>query len=188
MRKPWHIKKERPSRSLLFHILIWALEILLVLMLAFGVSRLFFATYTLQENSMEPTISAGNVLLLDKAAYRIGSPKRGDVIAYRTTEESEESLHIKRVIALPGETVQIRNGQILIDGVTYQEKKDFPSIIDAGIAEQEITLADDEFFVLGDNRNGSEDSRYASVGNIRRRHIAGKAWLRIWPLTRFGGV
>ena len=188
MRKPWHITKERPSRSLLFRILIWALEILLVVMLAYGVSRLFFGTFTMQENSMEPTISAGNVLLMDRIAYRIGSPKRGDVIAYRTTDETVESLHIKRVIGLPGETVRIQNGQVLINGETYQEKKGLPSIIDAGLAEQEIVLAEDEYFVLGDNRNGSEDSRYASVGNVRRRYIAGKAWLRIWPLTRFGGI
>ena len=181
-------KKERPDRALLFRILIWVLEIFLVLLLAYGVSRLFFGTFTMQESSMEPTISAGNTLLLNKAAYRFGSPKRGDVIAYRTSDETVESLHIKRVIGLPGETIRIRDGQVLINGETYQEKTDFPSIIDAGLAEQEIHLADDEFFVLGDNRNGSEDSRYASVGNVRRRFIAGKVWLRVWPLTRFGGV
>ena len=137
---------------------------------------------------MEPTLSSGNVLFLNKAAYRIGSPDRGDVIAYRVTDEESESPHIKRVIGLPGDTVEILSGQILINGETYLERKDYPVIIDPGLAAEPITLASDEYFVLGDNRNGSEDSRYASVGNIRRKRIIGKAWLRFWPITSFGGV
>ena len=181
-------KRERPSRSLLFRILIWALEILLVVILAYGVSRAFFGTVHVQENSMEPTLSSGNILFLNRIAYRIGPPDRGDIIAYRITDEESESLHIKRVIGLPGDTVEIRSGQILINGETYMEKKDFPTIIDPGLASSPIKLAEDEYFVLGDNRNGSEDSRYASVGNIRRKRIKGKAWLRFWPITSFGGI
>ena len=181
------IKKERPDRALLFHILIFALEILLVLIMAFLVSRLFFGAVTLQDNSMEPTYSSGNVMLMNKAVTRFGSLKRGDVIAYRTTDDPNEILHIKRVIGLPGETVEIRNGQIVIDGETYVEKREFPAILDAGIAGEPVTLADDEYFVLGDNRNGSQDSRYPSVGNVRNRRIAGRIWLRIPPVFKRGG-
>ncbi len=181
-------KKERPSRALLFHILIWVLEILLVVLIAFAVSRLFFRTVSIFENSMEPTISSGDVMFLDKAAFRLGSPDRGDVIAYRNTDEEAENLHVKRVIGLPGETVQIVSGQILINGETYVERKDLPVIIDPGVAAEPVTLADDEYFVLGDNRNGSEDSRYEPVGNVRSRRIAGKVWLRVWPLKNFGGL
>ena len=182
------IFRARPSGSLLFRILIWVLEILLVVLLAYGVSHLFFRTVKMQENSMEPTISSGDTMFLDKAAFRIGSPKRGDVIAYRTTDEATESLHVKRIIGLPGETIQIINGQILVNGQTYVEKKSYPTIIDPGLAADPVTLADDEYFVLGDNRNGSEDSRYASVGNIRSKRIFGKVWLRVWPIRKFGGV
>ena len=180
--------KERPDRSLLFHILIWFLEILLVVLIAYGVSHLFFRTVKMQENSMEPTVSVGDTLLLDKMAYRLHSVKRGDVIAYRTTDNENEILHIKRVIGLPGETIQITNGQIMINGQTYREGRNLPAMIDAGIAAEPVTLADDEYFVLGDNRNGSQDSRYGSVGNVRNKRVAGKVWFRIWPIRRLGSV
>ncbi len=180
--------KERPGRSLLFHILIWFLEILLVVLIAYGASRLFFRTAVMHESSMEPTISVGDTLLLDKFAYRLHSVKRGDVIAYRNTDNVNEVLHIKRVIGLPGETIQIANGQILINGETYREGRSLPAIIDAGLASDPVTLADDEYFVLGDNRNGSQDSRYSSVGNVRNKRVAGKVWFRIRPLRRLGGV
>ena len=188
MRSGKRRKKERPSRSLLFHILIWALEIVFVVILAYGASRLFFRTVRVQDSSMEPTIAAGDVMLMDKIAYRFGSPDRGDLIAYRNTDEPTESLHVKRIIGLPGETVQIVNGQILIDGETYVENGEFPVIIDPGAAAEPIALQDDEYFVLGDNRNGSDDSRYASAGNVRSKRIAGKVWFRIRPVTRIGGL
>lgn len=137
---------------------------------------------------MEPTVSVGDTLLLDKMAYRLHSVKRGDVIAYRTTDNENEILHIKRVIGLPGETIQITNGQIMINGQTYREGRNLPAMIDAGIAAEPVTLADDEYFVLGDNRNGSQDSRYGSVGNVRNKRVAGKVWFRIWPIRRLGSV
>lgn len=180
--------KERPTRLLLFRILLWFLEILLVVLIAYAVSRLFFRTVTMQENSMEPTVSVGDTLLLDKAAYRLHSVRRGDIIAYRNTDNENEVLHVKRVVGLPGETVQIVNGQIVIDGETYREGRNLPAIIDAGIASEPVTLADDEYFVLGDNRNGSQDSRYTSVGNVRNKRVAGKVWFRIRPIRRLGSV
>ena len=180
--------KERPTRLLLFRILLWFLEILLVVLIAYAASRLFFRTVKMQENSMEPTISVGDIMLLDKAAYRLHSVRRGDIIAYRNTDNENEVLHVKRVVGLPGETVQIVNGQIVIDGETYREGRNLPTIIDAGIAAEPVTLADDEYFVLGDNRNGSQDSRYASVGNVRNKRVAGKVWFRIRPVRRLGSV
>ena len=180
--------KERPDRALLFHIAIWFLEILLVVLIAFGVSRLFCRAVTMQENSMEPTISVGDTMLLDKLAYRLHSVHRGDIIAYRNTDNENEVMHVKRVVGLPGETIQIVNGQIMIDGETYREKRSLPAIIDPGLASEPITLAEDEYFVLGDNRNGSQDSRYSAVGNVRSKRIAGKVWFRIRPLRRMGKV
>ena len=95
-------------------------------------------------------------------------------------------MHVKRVIGLPGETVQIKDGLILINGETYMEKKDFPKISNPGLAETQVTLGKNEYFVLGDNRNNSEDSRFASVGNVKKGQIKGKVWLRIRPLRHFG--
>src|SRR5699024_5172623 len=103
---------------------------------------------TMQEGSMEPTITAGEEILVNKASYALGSPKRGDIIVFRSSDDEKSSLHIKRVIGLPGETIQIRDGQILIDGQTYIEERELPAITDPGLAEDEITLDSGEFFVL----------------------------------------
>ena len=98
------------------------------------------------------------------------------------------STHIKRIIGLPGETIQIKDGQILIDGETYQENGEFPGIENAGVAETKVALDSGEYFVLGDNRNNSEDSRYADMGNVKKRNIIGKVWFIASPWSRFGFV
>lgn len=167
-------------------VFMWALEIVAVMAVAAILAVGFGKTTVMQEGSMDPTLSAGDMVLINRAAYKIGEPKRGDIIAYRVSEDENASTHIKRVIGLPGETISIQDGQILIDGKTYQEKKNLPSIQNPGLAETEITLGRDEYFVLGDNRNNSEDSRSADVGNIRKGNIIGKLWLVVSPWDKFG--
>ena len=95
---------------------------------------------------------------------------------------------MKRVIGVPGDTVQIKNGRIYVNGTEFTEKVDVASIEDAGLAADAVTLGDDEYFVLGDNRNNSEDSRYANIGNIKREYIIGKAWFVISTGDRFGFI
>ncbi|MFQ6804467.1 MAG: signal peptidase I [Lachnospiraceae bacterium] len=167
-------------------VFVWAAEIAAVVIAAVVITVGFGKTTVMQEGSMDPTLAAGDVVLINRAAYKIGEPKRGDIIAYRVSEEENASTHIKRIIGLPGETISIQDGQILIDGETYQEKKNFPAIQNPGLAETEITLDKDEYFVLGDNRNNSEDSRFAGVGNIRRENIIGKLWFVASPWDKFG--
>ena len=137
-------------------------------------------------SSMEPTLSNNDQLILDKISYRFSEPKRFDIIVF-PFQYKENTYYVKRVIGLPGETVQIdlegniyNNGEILEEDYG-KEKINFP-----GLAVEPITLGDDEYFVMGDNRNNSSDSRDPSVGNIRRSNIIGKAWVRIWPLNKFG--
>ena len=137
-------------------------------------------------SSMEPTLSNNDQLILDKISYRFSEPKRFDIIVF-PFQYKENTYYVKRVIGLPGETVQIDlevniyiNGEILEEDYG-KEKINFP-----GLAVEPITLGDDEYFVMGDNRNNSSDSRDPSVGNIRRSNIIGKAWVRIWPLNKFG--
>lgn len=114
--------------------------------------------------------------------------ERGDIIAFRTSEDKKASIHIKRVIALPGETVQIKDGQILINGEVYNEKDEFPAITNAGLASEPITVGKGQYFVLGDNRNNSEDSRHNGMGLVDSDRIVGKLWFTISPWKKIGFV
>ena len=164
----------------------WIFEILVTLVFAAVVALMMFQTVTMQESSMEPTISVGDRFFINKAVYKFSSPKRGDLIVFRSNASDDAALHIRRVIGLPGETVQITNGRILIDGETYKEGKDFPKISNAGLASKAISLGTGEYFVLGDNRNNSEDSRYTDIGLVKKRYIAGKIWFTCAPARKLG--
>ena len=137
-------------------------------------------------SSMEPNLSNNDQLILDKISYRFSEPKRFDIIVF-PFQYKENTYYVKRVIGLPGETVQIDlEGNIYINGEILEEDYGKEKINFPGLAVEPITLGDDEYFVMGDNRNNSSDSRDPSVGNIRRSNIIGKAWVRIWPLNKFG--
>ena len=164
----------------------WIFQIAVVLVLAAVASIFFCQSVVMQEGSMEPTIATGDKVLLNKLTYKTGEPKRGDIIAFKKDAKEHSSMHIKRVIALPGETIQIRDGVILIDEKEYKEKGNFPKIINPGLAEMQLVLGKNEYFVLGDNRNNSEDSRFAEVENIQDKYIVGKVWLRYAPFNRIG--
>lgn len=135
--------------------------------------------------SMKNTLNHGDHLIVDKISYRFRDPVRYDIIVF-PFQYKEDTYYIKRIIGLPGETVQIVEGEIYIDGEVLQESYGREVIRDPGIAAEPITLGEDQYFVLGDNRNESSDSRDPSVGLISRENIIGRAWLRIWPLNKFG--
>ncbi len=164
------------------------LELCVVLLLSAAAATVFFGSVMIQENSMNPTLASGDRAFVNRAAYVVTGVRRGDVIAYRSSNEIDAGIHVKRVVALPGETIQIRDGLILIDGKTYIENQEFPNITNPGIAENGVRLAADEYFVLGDNRNNSEDSRFADVGNIEKGSIIGKVWFIGQPSRRAGFV
>jgi len=136
-------------------------------------------------SSMEPTLSDGDNLIVDKISYRFKEPERFDIIVF-PFQYQKDTFYIKRIIGLPGETVQIdEDGNIYINGEILEESYG-REVIDAdklGIAAEPITLGEDEYFVLGDNRNHSSDSRVREVGNIKKDQIVGKAWVRIWPIS-----
>ena len=166
----------------------WVFEIIVTLVLAAMVGIMLFQTVTMQESSMEPTIAVGDRFFINRVVYKFSSPKRGDLIVFRTNASDDAALHIRRVIGLPGETIQISGGRILIDGEAYKEGKDFPMISNPGLASSSITLESGEYFVLGDNRNNSIDSRWSDVGNVSREDIVGKVALRIYPFKKFGFI
>lgn len=136
--------------------------------------------------SMETTLSNDDNLIVDKITYRFKDPLRYDIIVF-PFQYAEDTHYIKRIIGLPGEKVFINElGEIYINDELLQESYGREIIKNPGIAYQEITLGDDEYFVMGDNRNNSSDSRDPVVGNIHRKDIVGRAWVRIWPLNKFG--
>lgn len=136
--------------------------------------------------SMETTLNDGDNLIIDKISYRFEDPKRFDIIVF-PFQYKENTFYIKRIIGLPGETVSItENGIIMINGEPLQESYGKEVIRDSGMAKDPITLSDGEYFVLGDNRNNSSDSRDPSVGIIKRSDIVGRAFMRLYPFDRIG--
>ena len=138
-------------------------------------------------SSMETTLSDGDQLIVDKISYRFREPNRYDIVVFPYHYE-ENTYYIKRIIGLPGETVQIVDGTVWIDGQPLNEHYGNEVMEDPGLAADPITLGDDEYFVLGDNRNNSQDSRASNVGLIHRDELLGRAWVRIWPLDQFGVI
>ena len=167
-------------------ILNWVFQIAVVLIFGVLVGIAMFQSVTMQESAMEPTLQVGERFFVNRAIYKVSAPKRGDIIVYKTSGSDDAALHIGRVIGLPGETVQISNGSILINGDVYNENKGFPEINNAGLASDGVSLESGKYFILGDNRNNSEDSRYGDIGNINKKYIVGKVWFIISPKDKFG--
>ncbi len=135
--------------------------------------------------SMENNLFNGDHIILEKVSYRFNEPSRFDIVVFRPyeTEEEKNNHYIKRVIGLPGEIVSIYDGQVYVNGEMLQENYGNEAIINAGIANNEVLLKDDEYFLLGDNRNNSVDSRSSYIGPVERNQIIGRAWVRIWPIN-----
>jgi len=140
-----------------------------VIVLAFGMRTSVIGV------SMEPTLCNSQEVFINKLAYLVLSPGRGDVIVFQPNGNENAHYYVKRIIGLPGETVQIRGGQVYIDGEKL-EGYEFDRMETAGLAETPYLLGDDEYFVLGDNRNNSEDSRSGNIGAVHRDYIVGQAW------------
>lgn len=171
------------------HIVSWGFALVLAAVLGAFLAVIMLQSVTMQESSMEPTVSVGDRYFMNRIIYRVTSPKRGDIIAFRTNGSDEAALHIRRVIGLPGETIQIVDGRILINGEAYREPgQDFPIMSNAGLAANPVSLENNEYFVLGDNRNNSEDSRYGEIGVINKKYISGKLWFQTYPLKEAGFV
>ena len=137
-------------------------------------------------SSMEPALYNGEEVLLNRIIYQFSSPARGDVIAFHPNGDENTHLYVKRIVGMPGESIQIKQGSVYIDGEMHV--MDTPTE-DPGIAADVIKLADDEYFVMGDNRDNSEDSRSANIGNVSREMIAGKVWYHMkYENIRMGRV
>lgn len=168
------------------------LEISIYLLLVLILTNLLIAfvgqrTIVIGE-SMEPTLCDNENLIMDKITYRFREPKRFDVIVFPYQYEKNTN-YIKRIIGMPGESVRIdENGSIYVNDELLSEDYGKEIIKHPGLALNTIYLAGDEYFVLGDNRNNSTDSRDPAVGMVKRSSIIGRAWFCFYPLSRFGKI
>ncbi len=174
----------------LFTTALYFIGVLLVtwLLITFVIQRT-----VVEQTSMETTLQAGDSLLVDKISYRFTDPDRFEIVIFPYKLAEKKTFYIKRVIGLPGETVRIDyDGNIYIDDELLEE--DYgrevikPNSVWSAKMEDGIKLGEDEYFVMGDNRNNSVDSRFDNVGPIKRDDIIGRAILRIWPLNKFGKI
>ena len=162
--------------------IVWLVDIIVVISLAWFVVYGFGTQIRITGQSMTPELRSEDVVLMKRLSYDLGSPKRFDVVVF---EREDKKPNVKRVIGLPGETVQIKNGQIYIDDKPLEADKGLGQVSLAGLAENPVVLEEDEYFLLGDNRDSSEDSRFVKIGNVKRRQIRGKVWLRLIPFIDF---
>ncbi len=178
------MKKEKSTGR---EILSWVLYLVVIFGLTYLIVTYVGQRTSVSGSSMETTLSDGDNLIVDKISYRFRAPKRYEIIVF-PFKQAENTYYIKRIIGLPGETVQVKDGYVYINGKKLDEHYGNEVMEKAGIAEEPILLGDDEYFVLGDNRNHSSDSRDPSVGVLKREDLIGRAWIRIWPLNNFGVI
>ena len=181
-------QRKKINLPLVREVLSWIVELVVVIGLAYVLVSFFGIRTNVVGQAMEQTLENDDDILVNKFAYIISKPKQGDVIVFLPNGNKKSHYYVRRVVAVPGDTVQIKDGALYVNDELYKESTDVASMEDAGIASDAVKLEKDEYFVLGDNRNNSEDSRYANIGNVKRDYIIGKAWFRFSGLGSFGTI
>lgn len=179
-------RKKKINMVAVKEVSVWAIEIAITLLLAFTFVYFIGLRTSVVGQSMAETLNGGDEILVNRFIYKVTNPKPNDIIVFLPNGNEKSHYYVKRVVAVPGDTVLIEGGALYVNGELFEEEIDAASMEEAGLASEEITLASDEFFVLGDNRNNSEDSRYANIGNIKKEYIIGKAWFRAAPWGDIG--
>ena len=172
------IRKEKKfSNETITEIISWAFIFVFAVFLAYVTVKAFGTRIVMAGDSMEPTLYNRQVVYVDKVTYNVKAPGHGDVVVFTPNGNKNQIYSVKRVVAVPGDTVKISGGVLYVNG--EEEDRYTDSIADAGLASDELSLGEDEFFVMGDNPNSSEDSRSANIGPVLREEIDGKAWLHM---------
>ncbi len=185
----FHQKKKIITPKLIKEIFSWITVTAIAIALAFGFVIAFGMQVKVIGNSMEPTQYNGQTVLVNRLVYMILSPKQGDIIVFLPNGNKNSHYYIKRVVATPGDKVQIIDGSLYINGKLFEEDDEkYDKMEDAGIASNEIKLGSGEFFVLGDNRNSSEDSRSANIGIVKTNMLIGKVWFKLKYEDYAGGL
>lgn len=171
-------KKKKINTILLKEIVSWIFWICVSVFLALVVMYCVGMKTSVIGASMEPSLYNGQNIFLNRLVYKVSSPSAGDVVVFYPNGNDKSHLYVKRVVAVPGDTVYIKNGSLYVNGEVIDAYFN-DKIAEPGLAENELTLKEDEYFVIGDNCNNSEDSRSANVGNIKKAYIIGKAWFKM---------
>lgn len=179
-------EKKKLNIPVIKEVVTWIAEILLTLVIAFVLVFYIGMRTSVVGESMEPTLGNKQEILINRFIYSITEPKPNDVVVFLPNGNEKSHYYVKRVIGVPGDTVQIKDGAVYVNGELFEEAVETAAILDAELAAEEILLGEDEYFVLGDNRNNSEDSRYANIGNVKKEYIIGKAWFILSPKEDFG--
>ncbi len=164
---------------------VWIRDVLETLVLAvviFALVNTLTGRYEVQSISMEPTLHEGQYLIVSKFAYWLRAPQRGDIVVLEPPDDRSPIPYIKRVIGLPGERVEIREGRIWINGIALNE----PYVSGPPLYEEAFALNEEEYLVLGDNRNNSSDSHV--WGTLPQENLMGKTIFRYWPPEKWGGM
>lgn len=148
----------------------------------------FGERFTIVGNSMKKELNNKDIVLINKAVYEFKDPERFDVVLFEAEGINEGKCYVKRIIALPGETIYIQNGKIYVNDMILVNDVTDVEVLTPGLASAKITLGENEYFVLGDNRNNSEDSRFYTIGNVKKENIIGQPWLKVYPFNAFGLV
>jgi signal peptidase I len=170
-------KKKLITHKEIYAFMSWSAIVVGAILLSYVAVFAFGVRTTVIGDSMSPTLVGGQEVLINRLVHNIFEPGMGDVIVFKPNGNENAHTYVKRVVATPGDKVRIMNGILYVNDAPEEFFTD--SIANAGIAASEIKVGEDEYFVMGDNPNSSEDSRNANIGNIKKSTIMGKAWFHM---------
>lgn len=181
-------QRKKFNMPLFKEILSWMFESVLVIVIAYTLVSFFGVRTSVVGSAMTPTLENEEQVMVNRFVYLLSAPKSGDVVVFLPNGNEKSHYYVRRVIACPGDTLLIEDGAVYVNGALYEEATEVASIVDAGIAGEEIRLGSDEYFVMGDNRNNSEDSRMANIGFVKKEYMVGKVWFHYTSINDMGFV
>lgn len=176
---------QEPEESRIQIAVNWIVDIVVVIAFACYLVYAVGSRVEVTGSSMSPVLNSGDEVLINRLAYDLGSPERFDIAVF---QKDNASYNTRRIIGLPGETVQIKDNRVLINGSPLIAEEELGYAAIAGAAEFPIELGEKEYFLLGDNRESSEDSRFAGIGTIKDSQLIGKVWLKFQPFDELGFI
>jgi signal peptidase I len=171
-------EKKETRKKIFLKLLFWIISVPIAICLGIFLCKIMIAKTKVANDSMEPTLSKNDSVIINTLTYRLKDPKRFEVIVFRKGDDEHSLYDIKRIYGMPGETIQIKEGVIFINGKELEDEMKLEEPLLSGVAAEPYKLGDNEYFVLADDRNNAEDSRYSSYGMVKRSSIIGKAWIR----------